>query len=82
MKYLIFPNKSAAEQANADLAVALGSGGPSDTTKYWYGVRQHPTLPLAALEISDDGTALTQDQREALVDGLSADWTPPNALTA
>lgn len=77
MKYLILPNYESAQEISANIAAMHGAGdNQGDETKYWYGIRKHPTTAACALEIADDGDGLTQFQRDSLVDDLPADWTP------
>jgi hypothetical protein len=80
MRWLIFNSQSAA-LARSQAAWADLLGGPPDpasgTVRLW-GVRMHPTDGRAALEIPDAShdDLFTSDERAALVDALSVDWTP------
>jgi hypothetical protein len=83
MSLLIFSTEAEAhdrtEQAGKDANLGYHSGDPNGC-RYVWAIRVEPgDNPRAALDIDGHNHLLTNDETDALVDDLPADWqTPPN----
>jgi hypothetical protein len=90
MKYLIYETLELANQANHRFARAAGMRGCQDceprctdctgdtgSTVYRYAVLANPETGQAALGLDDDGAALSEEQRAAMLDELP--WAVPES---
>jgi len=83
MPYLIFNSPddaiSRADQAGKDKPLPYHRGDNDPTRYMWSQLFEHGDNPRGALMIDEEQGLLTDDEKDALVNELPADWNhPPN----
>ena len=83
MPYLIFNSFEEAiarsDQAGEDKPLPYHRGDNDPTRYMWQTIAEQGNDPRGALNIDWEQSLLTEDEKDALVDELPADWNhPPN----